>query len=91
MFAAGRKSIHEQNEKTSPGRRLARKIFCFNFWYFEVAGTVTIRYLVQGGAPRTITLTKPLQPSQRWTENVIMRIDFFIRIAKKPPKADNEF
>ena len=31
--------------------------------------SVTIRYLIQGGAPKTITLPS-LQPGQRWTENV---------------------
>jgi hypothetical protein len=31
---------------------------------------VTIRYLIQGGSPKTITLSQPIQPNQRWTENV---------------------
>ena len=34
------------------------------------AETVTIRYLIQGGAPKTVTLPQPLQPGQRWTEIV---------------------
>ncbi len=34
------------------------------------AETVTIRYLIQGGTPKTINLAQPLQPGQRWTEIV---------------------